>query len=637
MLRKLFSWSAPNRNSKSRTRKTAKPHRRTNALRDAALGVERLESRQLLSANPDLFIPDNQFFGAELTITDVPFRATFTDTLQTATENVVYDWSIDWTNDGTFDASGTSTDINSPVTFQIQAPFGEEAAGNLIVGRFNLAPFDEFGLPVYNTVGLDQHVRLTLNDSEAITETLDVFPFANGLFVGDQFGSEFEAFEGSEFTLTLPTELPDLTHIDSWRINWGDAITDNDENDNAKHTYSDGVGMTSPTETPYFISGVAFTNNGDGFHVTGTNFVQVFDVAATATTISGSATVNAGDEYTLTLSNTDVGDDPVIGWEIYWEGLSNSAAKELVTGNPASWTHTYSTAGPRTIVAKAFNDDGVITTSNSQAVTVNAVQQDGVFLSIDGELSVIDTNPANDIVTISQSNGSISVTSNGGTPVVFSPSQVLNINVINVTLGSGHDIVVVGSGILVPLTIDGGAGNDFLSAGGGPAILIGGAGNDILWGGPSGDKLFGGDNNDDLFGGGGNDSLVGGTGIDIVHGGAGRDFAIGGENEDLLIGGGDDDILIGGTTIYDDVDGLDEIMAIWGSTDSFESRVAQLTGTGGLLAATGAVTNDDALDIIVGGAGRDLVFGDTNPADGVFDILALSPVQDVLVALDDPA
>jgi Ca2+-binding RTX toxin-like protein len=645
MLRELLSSFGPYRNSRSKTRKSNRLRHRKSALRDAALSVERLESRQLLSANPDLFIPDDQFFGAGLTIADVPFRATFIDELESASENVVYNWSIDWTNDGTFDASGWSTDVNSPVTFQIQAPFGQEAAGNLIVGRFNLAPFDQFGLPVYTTDVENQHVRLNLNNAEAITTTLDVFPFFNGLFVGDQFGTEFEAFEGSEYTLTLPTELPDSTPIESWRINWGDAITtDSDENNNAKHTYADGVGLQPFSETNYFISAVAFTNNGDAFHVTGTNFVQVFDVAATATTISGSATVNAGDEYTLTLSNTDLGDDPVIGWEIYWEGLSNVAAKELVTGNPATWAHTYTTSGPRTIVAKAFNDDGVINVSNTLPVTVNDEQQVDVVLSLDGQLSVIDTNLADDIVMISQSNGSISVTSNGGTPVVFSASAV---NSIEVVLGGGNDTVVVGANILVPVTIDGGAGDDSLTAGGGPSTLIGGMGNDILVGGPSDDSLFGGDGNDHLLAGGGNDllaggagndSLVGGAGSDIADGGAGHDLTIGGQSSDGLIGGNGEDILIGGTTIHDNnITALNSIMAIWGSTSSFESRVATLTGSGGLLQAGVAVFDDDAMDGIFANfdSAHDLVFGDTSMMnDPDFDIILRTLGVDVVIPIN---
>jgi hypothetical protein len=75
-------------------------------------------------------------------------------------------------------------------------------------------------------------------------------------------------------------------------------------------------------------------------------------------------------------------------------------------------------------------------------------------------------------------------------------------------------------------------------------------------------------------------------------------------------------------------------MAIWGSAASFSSRVATLSGSGGLLQAGVTVFDDDDCDLILGGAGRDLVFGDTNPWDGALDLITLHPLQDVLVAVN---
>lgn len=75
-------------------------------------------------------------------------------------------------------------------------------------------------------------------------------------------------------------------------------------------------------------------------------------------------------------------------------------------------------------------------------------------------------------------------------------------------------------------------------------------------------------------------------------------------------------------------------MAIWTSAASFNSRVTSLTTSGGLLQAGVAVFDDDDLDIIIGGAGRDLVFGDTNPFDGAIDLIALQSAQDRLIAVN---
>jgi Ca2+-binding RTX toxin-like protein len=57
-----------------------------------------------------------------------------------------------------------------------------------------------------------------------------------------------------------------------------------------------------------------------------------------------------------------------------------------------------------------------------------------------------------------------------------------------------------------------------------PVSVDGGAGNDALTGGPDGDFLGGGAGNDTLVGNGGNDTLTGGAGFDTMNGGAGTDL-----------------------------------------------------------------------------------------------------------------
>jgi Ca2+-binding RTX toxin-like protein len=92
-----------------------------------------------------------------------------------------------------------------------------------------------------------------------------------------------------------------------------------------------------------------------------------------------------------------------------------------------------------------------------------------------------------------------------------------------VNLGGGEDRVTVSNQVSVPVTMRGGAGNDFLSGGSGPDKLIGGEGNDRLLGGRGNDLLFGGDGDDVLIAGPGNDTLKGGAGNDKLVEGPGRD------------------------------------------------------------------------------------------------------------------
>lgn len=71
--------------------------------------------------------------------------------------------------------------------------------------------------------------------------------------------------------------------------------------------------------------------------------------------------------------------------------------------------------------------------------------------------------------------------------------------------------------------IDGGAGNDKITAGKGGDTIFGNAGNDKITGGKSGDVLIGGAGNDTIKGGGGDDKIFGSSGDDTLSGGKGAD------------------------------------------------------------------------------------------------------------------
>ena len=105
-----------------------------------------------------------------------------------------------------------------------------------------------------------------------------------------------------------------------------------------------------------------------------------------------------------------------------------------------------------------------------------------------------------------------------------------------VTPGTDGDDVI-GGGNGVRDYVDGGAGDDNLSAG---------SLNDIVFGGSGDDTIDGGTGHDSLYGGSGNDTLYGGNQGDTLYGGSGDDVLDGGKHDDVLIGGSGDDILIGG-------------------------------------------------------------------------------------------
>jgi hypothetical protein len=91
-----------------------------------------------------------------------------------------------------------------------------------------------------------------------------------------------------------------------------------------------------------------------------------------------------------------------------------------------------------------------------------------------------------------------------------------------VNIDGGNDRISIAKNITVPVTLQGGAGDDVLIGGAGPDRLLGGPGDDVLVGHAGADALYGGRGNDTLIGGPGNDVLVGGPGTNTLGGGPGR-------------------------------------------------------------------------------------------------------------------
>jgi Ca2+-binding RTX toxin-like protein len=131
---------------------------------------------------------------------------------------------------------------------------------------------------------------------------------------------------------------------------------------------------------------------------------------------------------------------------------------------------------------------------------------------------------------------------------------------LNVTLGNKNDFVDNESA--VPLTANGGPGNDTVFGGSGKDTLNGGdgiddvqggTGNDTLRGGRGDDHVEGGPGKDKLYGEAGHDDLIGGDldgelsdSGDTIYGGAGNDFLLGGYGNDTLYGNAGNDNLLGG-------------------------------------------------------------------------------------------
>lgn len=112
----------------------------------------------------------------------------------------------------------------------------------------------------------------------------------------------------------------------------------------------------------------------------------------------------------------------------------------------------------------------------------------------------------------------------------------------NITGTSGDDVIYGSDG---PDTIDGGSGNDLICAFGGDDDLSGGSGNDELFGGLGADVGSGGSGNDVVAGNG--TVIVDESSSDAVDGGSGDDFLSAFGGVPLLNGGSGNDSLTSGS------------------------------------------------------------------------------------------
>jgi hypothetical protein len=133
-----------------------------------------------------------------------------------------------------------------------------------------------------------------------------------------------------------------------------------------------------------------------------------------------------------------------------------------------------------------------------------------------------------------------------GDPLHSVPITAEQARNLRINGNDGNDSIVVDDSVTHGVTLDGGAGNDYLVGGRGDDRLIGGDGDDHLDGRDGDDHLDGGTGDDQLYGGAGNDRLDGGDGNDWLHGGDGDDVLNGGNGDDQLFGGRGNDRLLGG-------------------------------------------------------------------------------------------
>jgi large repetitive protein len=317
---------------------------------------------------------------------------------------------------------------------------------------------------------------------------------------------------------------------------------------------------------------VTFTvTDDDGGVGNDTAVITVNNVDPVITAIGNSApTIGAtaeGQTVTVSATFTDVGTADTHLATIDWgDGTVTAGVVTQGAGfGSVAGGHAYVAGGVYIITVTLTDDDGGTTTATTR------VYVSGVGLH-NGVLTIVGTAGADAVHLNQQGNGGLKVHAN------FLPGGQRNFALAGVQrvvalLGDGDDEFTAAGNMTLPMAVDGGAGNDTLSAGRGNNILIGGAG------------------------------------------------------EDELTGGKGQDILIGGTTDFDgDPFALAMILAEWSDpTKSLAQRVANLTdGSGspnranGNYFLTNATVHDDGeRDTLAGNQGADWFFA--NPDDDETD------------------
>ncbi|HYT93738.1 MAG TPA: PKD domain-containing protein [Gemmataceae bacterium] len=404
----------------------------------------------------------------------------------------------------------------------------------------------------------------------------NVAPIANA-------GADQTVNEGD--VVTLHGTFTDPGSADTFSFTWH-VVSSNDQ------AIADGHGQNfrfTPGDNGTYT--VTFTvTDDDGGVGTDTAVVTVNNVAPVITSLVCSAPTLGGapqgEPVSLSGTFTDAGSLDTHTCIVDWGDGTTSPAVISETDGAGSFTasHVYPVGGIYTITVTLTDDDGGSATATTQAVISGA----GV---VDGILYVLGTNQDDQVIINTEDQSLFRVHSNffPGTESLTFP--LAGIQQIVVLLGDGNDQVIIAGDITTPVLLDGGSGNDQLSAGGGPSVVLGGSGDD------------------QLLGGGGRDILIGGVGADQI------------------IGNGADDLLIDGTTAWDtNRAALNLLLAEWAREDlSYQERIDDLRNGGGLNGAvllnSTTVTHDESSDHLTGSSGLDWFWANLDVNLGPVDLI----------------
>jgi len=389
------------------------------------------------------------------------------------------------------------------------------------------------------TVDLEDEDGTYENAGSLELQVTNAAPLLTGLSL-----NQAEIGENGVVTLKGAFDDPGMLDRHGVTIDWKDGTIENLMIDqggrkfSASHQYLDD--NPTGTASDFYNISVAVLDDDTGSDIATTE-LKINNAPPEIISLSvGPPLMAEGGAVTLNGAFTDPGTLDTWNATIDW-GDGTTTEISRLGADPFESTHTYVHGGIYEITLNLSDDDMGTATDTANVMVTGAGLVDGV-------LYVAGTS-GDDWVQIDKTcNGKIKVYAS------FLPDRchvrtfnAKEIERIEIYLGDGNDHASIADNIILPVQIDGGAGDDYLRAGGGPAVILGGKGSDKLIGGHGNDQILGGDGNDMIIGGCGDDILDGGVGNDLLFGCLGNDSLLGGDGNDLLFGGRGNDKLYGGT------------------------------------------------------------------------------------------
>ena len=278
---------------------------------------------------------------------------------------------------GVVTLTGTYSDVGTLDTHTLTINWGDGSAATTVDvtnGEFSFTHQYLDDDPT-GTAADNYTITVTLTDDDTSMVTADVATTVTNVApVVAITGAPVTSMEGT--SITLVADVTDPGTLDTFDYTW---VVTKGGSPYLTDTTSGATFTFTPNDNAEYI--VELTVNDDDLGIgTDSVTITVSDVAPTLT-LTGDATTNEGQVYTLTLSDlVDPGNDTIMSYSINWGDGTVELYNDVVNNPPlGTYTHLYddnaAVTGPITVTL--VNEDGVFSNAATFDLTVNNVAPTG--------------------------------------------------------------------------------------------------------------------------------------------------------------------------------------------------------------------------------------------------------------------